>query len=181
MIKFNPIGSAYIPLPKYLSSKKAIVNVHNYDERCFGYATISALKDPQPGRHDKSEFGYYSEADFAAYGLDQIQYPVPVQTIPELEETLDISFSIIRFFDDEGSGLYPMFHTKHERARHVDLLDFNEHYAWIKNMDRLVNQLSKNTHKLFFCKNCWSCKTHLESVITRHKQLYSRENWCSVI
>ena len=115
IIKFNPIGSAYIPLPKYLESKKAIVNDHNYDERCFGFAVILALKDPQPGRHDKSESLYYSEADFPTYGLDQIQYPVPVQTIPDLEETLNMSFSIISFFYDEGRGLYPMYHTKNER------------------------------------------------------------------
>ena len=139
MTKFNPICSAYIPLPKFLAYKKAIVNVHSKEERCFGYAVISALKDPQPGRHDKSESRYYSKADFVTYGLDQIQYFVPVQTIPELEERLDISYSIVSFFDDEGRGLYPMYHTKYERDRHVDTLYFNGHYAWIKNMDRLVN------------------------------------------
>ena len=48
-------------------------------------------------------------------------------------------------------------------------------------MDRLVNNLSKDTHKYFLCNICWSCKTHLESVITRHKQLCSSENWSSVI
>ena len=50
-LKFNPIGSAYQPLPKHLASKKAIINVHNYDQRCFGYAGISALKVNVPEHH----------------------------------------------------------------------------------------------------------------------------------
>ena len=54
IVKINPIGSAYQPLPKFLSSKKAIVNVRNSDERCFGYAVLSAIMDPLPG-HRKSE------------------------------------------------------------------------------------------------------------------------------
>ena len=33
IVKCNPIGSAYKALPKGLALKKAIVNVHNSDER----------------------------------------------------------------------------------------------------------------------------------------------------
>ena len=79
IVKFNAIGSAYKPLPKRLALKKAIVNVHNSDERCFGYAVLSALKDTLSGHH-KSEARYYNEADFEKYHLDQIQYPVSVQS-----------------------------------------------------------------------------------------------------
>ena len=75
IVKFNPIVAAYQPLPKRLASKKAIVNLHNSDERCFGYAVLSALLDPFHGHH-KSEARYYTEADFEKYHLYQIQYPV---------------------------------------------------------------------------------------------------------
>ena len=88
--------------------------------------------------HHRSEARYYTEADFEQYHLDQIEYPGPVQTVPDLEETLDISFTEFSFSDDEGRGLYTMYNTKHERARHVDLLYYNGHYAWIKNVERLV-------------------------------------------
>ena len=43
VLKFNPIGSGYVPLPKFLSSKKALLNVRNFDNRCFGYAILSAF------------------------------------------------------------------------------------------------------------------------------------------
>jgi hypothetical protein len=84
ILKYNPIGSGYVPLPKFIASKTACVNVHNFDDRCFGYAILSALKDPLPGHH-KSEARYYSEADFRAHGLDQIHYPVSVEMVPKLE------------------------------------------------------------------------------------------------
>ena len=34
--EFNPTnGSSYIPLPDWISNKKAIVNIQNKDEKCF--------------------------------------------------------------------------------------------------------------------------------------------------
>ena len=128
ILKFNPFGSAYQPLPKRLASKKAIVNVHNYVERCFGYAVISALKESVP-EHHRSEAKSYTEADFREFGLDQIQYPVPVQSIPEIEKRLDISFRVASFYDDKGRSLYLMYNTKRVRARHINLLYYNGHYA----------------------------------------------------
>ena len=97
-----------------------------------------------------------TKLDFEKYHLDQIEYPVPAQKVPDLEEILDISFTIISFYDDEGRGLYTMYHTKNERVRHVDLLYYEGHYSWIKDLDRLVNCVSKNGHKVFYHKNCGS-------------------------
>lgn len=36
-------GSSYIELPKFLKSKRAIINVLNKDNACFKYAISSAL------------------------------------------------------------------------------------------------------------------------------------------
>ena len=36
------VGREYKQLPTFLGKKKAIVNVHNTDNRCFGYAMASA-------------------------------------------------------------------------------------------------------------------------------------------
>ena len=109
-----------------------------------------------------------------------IFYLSPVQTVPELEEMLGISFTVFSFFDDAGRGLYKMYNTKHERVRHVDLLYYNGHYAWIKNVGKLVGCLSKDGHKVFYYKNCGS-RFILEKEFTRHKQLCTSENWCSLV
>ena len=35
-VEFNPTkGSSYIPLPDWITNKKAIVNIQNKDEKCF--------------------------------------------------------------------------------------------------------------------------------------------------
>ena len=36
-------GEHYVTLPTHLVKKNAIVNVRNTDNRCFGYAVLSAL------------------------------------------------------------------------------------------------------------------------------------------
>ncbi|KAL4105173.1 hypothetical protein QTP88_020445 [Uroleucon formosanum] len=50
--KYVPFkGSSYIPLPKHIGDKKAIINVQNKDDKCFLRAILSALhpveKNPQ--------------------------------------------------------------------------------------------------------------------------------------
>ena len=44
-------GSSYLPLPNWLVRKKAIVNPHNDDEKCFKWSVIAVenvgMKDPQ--------------------------------------------------------------------------------------------------------------------------------------
>ena len=178
ILKFNPIGDAYVPLPKFLESKKAIINVHNSDNRCFGYAVLSALKDQLAG-HNKSKTSYYSEIDFHEHGLDQIEYPVPVEMIPELEEKLQISFNVFSFFDNEGQARYVMRVSKRSMPRHIDLLYYNEHYAWIKNFSRLFHDITDKKRKYFFCKRCLSHFTK-EETLKRHEQLCTREEYCSI-
>ena len=42
--KYEPFkGGSYIPLPKYLANKKAIINIKNKDNDCFRWAIKSAL------------------------------------------------------------------------------------------------------------------------------------------
>ena len=43
-VKYVPLGgSSYIPLPKFLAEKKAIINLKNKDDECFKWAIIRAL------------------------------------------------------------------------------------------------------------------------------------------
>ena len=84
--------------------------------------------DPQNGHH-RSEPRYFTEADFEQYHLDQIEYLVPVQTIIDLEDNLDMSFSVFSISDDEGRGLYPLYNSKLVRTRHIVFLYYNDHYA----------------------------------------------------
>ena len=103
IIKYNPLGAAYAKLPEFLAKKRAIVNVRNHDNRCFGYAVLSAIMDPLPG-HRKSEASYYTEEDFKQYGLDKIDYPVAVETVSDLKLQLQTRFNLFGIWDCKGRG-----------------------------------------------------------------------------
>ena len=43
-MKYVPLGgTSYIPLPKFLAAKKAIINLKNKDDECFKWAITWAL------------------------------------------------------------------------------------------------------------------------------------------
>ena len=43
-VKYVPLcGSSYIPLPKFVASKKATINLKNEDDECFKWAITRAL------------------------------------------------------------------------------------------------------------------------------------------
>ena len=43
-VKYEPLGgSSYIPLPKFLAAKKAIINLTNEDDECFKWAFTRAF------------------------------------------------------------------------------------------------------------------------------------------
>ena len=43
-VKYVPLGgSSYIPLPKFLAAKKAVINLKNEDDECFKWAITRAL------------------------------------------------------------------------------------------------------------------------------------------
>ena len=55
-VKYQPLsGSSYIPLPKYLADKKALINLKNDDQQCFKWAVTRAmnLTESHPERIDK--------------------------------------------------------------------------------------------------------------------------------
>ena len=62
-----PVGREYKQVPNFLAKKKAIFNVQNTDNRCFGYAMSSARAAPLDYKEDLYRPGNYSHL-FATYG-----------------------------------------------------------------------------------------------------------------
>ncbi len=75
-------GSSFQPLPDPIKKKKAVINVHNTDQRCFGYALLSALHPPKQNAHRPNKYDGY----FPQHHLDDISYPVEPRQIPKLED-----------------------------------------------------------------------------------------------
>ena len=76
---------------------------------------------------------------FEENGLDDIEYPVNPVDIPHLEERLNISINLYSYFDNIGRARHPMYISRHKSVCKIDLLYFNEHYAWIKNFSSFLD------------------------------------------
>ena len=150
----NPIstGSTYVELPRFLENKKCIVNVKNLDERCFGYAVLSALANVDRKNHANDPSHYAGR--FGWRGLDKIHYPVAIGDIPDIEKQLEIGFNVYSFYDDAGRARYPLHICKNEYEVNIDLLFWNGHYAWIKNFGGFMHDLVNGRHTLYFCRKC---------------------------
>ena len=52
--KYDPLaGRCYRELPKYVNEKKAIINIQNTDDRCFGYALLWFLDLQRDRKHSE--------------------------------------------------------------------------------------------------------------------------------
>ena len=152
--KFNPVsGEKFHPLPNFLKNKHAIINIQNTDNRCFGYAILSFLHPVKKNAH----LPIFYDKFFNQHGLDKINYPVEIDQIPEIEEMLKIAINVFSFFDDEGKARYPKYISKNRNKfkEEIDLLEWSDHYAYIKNFSAFLADLHYSTRKKTLCKQCF--------------------------
>ncbi|HEY9485712.1 MAG TPA: hypothetical protein VIQ04_03640, partial [Nitrososphaeraceae archaeon] len=147
--KYNPLkGSSYIPLPKVIDAKKAIINVKNGDNKCFLWSVLSALHPAEQHSYRVSQYKKF-EHEFDAV-LRNIEFPVKISDIGKFEKATDISVNVYHL--DDYKNVLPLRITENENDKHIDLLYIKEadkeHYCWIKNLWKLVGkQLTKNCLK----------------------------------
>ena len=128
-------GSSYIPLPRELATKKAIINLKNQDDECFRWAVLRAMKptDKHPERIDKN----------LKSKQDQLKIPC-LKSIDKIEKQ-NPSISIYAFGHEYC--VYPLRVSKAvDKTATKPLLisdDKKQHYCLINNMNRL---LSSQTH-----------------------------------
>ena len=118
-------GSSYIPLPDWLSKKKAILNPKNLDMKCFKRSVITALKWEEIDRdHQRVSKLRRYEDEFDWSG---IRYPISVKDINKVETRNRM------IIDDKEK----------------------KHYVAIKSLERLLSNMnSKHGKAQHFCNNC---------------------------
>ena len=141
-------GSSYIPLPQWLDNKKAIINPHNEDKKCFKWAVIAALKWEEIGsRPERISKLKKFEKDFDWSG---IKFPVSVKDVKGFESKNKISINLLATEDKEiyicrKGGNY---------NRSINLMILNGHYVTIKSLSRLLSSKnSKHKGKEYCCMN----------------------------
>ena len=78
-MSYKPLrGETYIPLPKELADKKAIINMQNKDNKCFLWCILRALNPSKnnPQRLDKELMGKKNTLN-----MDGINYPVSLKDL----------------------------------------------------------------------------------------------------
>ena len=144
-------GETWIPLPKELANKKAIINMQNKDNKCFLWCVLRALnpKDNHPERVDKE-----LKLKENTLNMDGIEYPVSLTDIEKFEQqNPNISITV---FGYEGKSVYPLRNSNNTDRKHIIRLMLIEkngikHYTWVKNVSHLLSsQVSKHNGKNIF-------------------------------
>jgi len=131
--------------------KRAMIIVQLKDNACFAWAVVAALYPAERKAERESSYPHY------ALNLRDIEFPVTVNQIKNFELVNDISINVYRI--EDKNSIVPIRLSPQKQDKHVNLLYiedgnsvFNTHFAWIKNLFRLVSlQLSKHKNPKYIC------------------------------
>ena len=172
-VSYRPLrGSTWIPLPKELADKKALINMKNKDNKCFMWCVLRAIypTNNHPERVDKELMEKENTLN-----MEGIEYPVSFKDINKFEkQNPNISISVLGF--NEKDKVHPLRNSEHvyNREHNIILLlierDGVKHYCLVKNLSRLtskqVSAHKEGTHTCLRCLNpFWTHKSlekHLE-------------------
>ena len=192
---YKPLaGSSWVPLPKFLASKKAIINPKNSDRECFKWAVTEAV---YPQKSNRDRITKTSKNNAEKFNWDGIKFPVKLSQISLFEKN-NPGYVINVLGYSEDDGIYPVRiskrYTNSLSSTVINLMllsttesrssgneeasnsgkSHHQHYTLIKNMSRLVGmQTNKHNGKSHICLNCFntfslekSFKEHAEVCLT---------------
>ena len=171
-VSYKPlIGATYVPLPKELVNKNAIINIPNTDNKCFLWCVLRALnpKEIHPERVDEELKG-----KIHTLNTKGIEYPVSLKDIKKFEkQNPNVSITVMGYTN--GKGVYPLRNSDNtDREHNIVLLlieqDGVKHYCLVKNLSRLMgSQVSKQKEKNHICLRCLNPFPCEESLI-KHRE-----------
>lgn len=163
--RYRPIGggSSYLPLPKRILAKRAILNPRNLsNNKCFKYAILARYVS---GFHCERVDKRYKKLN-NMFNFNKIVFPMQLKQITKFEKN-NPGVSVNVYGLNEAENVYPLRVCDIELVNHFDLLLISDnkgrsHYTYIKDLSRLINsQLSKHMSKTILCKRCF---THYQGV-----------------
>ena len=170
-VSYKPLREeTWIPLPKELADKKAIINMQNKDNKCFLRCVLRYLypDNKNPQRLHKKLMDKENTLNMRG------STTVSLKDINKFEkQNPTISITVLGY---EGKGVYPLRNsTNMDRDYNIILMLIEEeegvkHYCLVKNLCRLLSsQVSNHNGEHRFCLRClnhfWcqeSLNTHQE-------------------
>jgi hypothetical protein len=150
--EYTPLApSSYIPLPKELSLKHAIINVQNTDHKCFLWSVLAGL---YPASDNPQRVNKYVEHE-SKLNIQGIEFPTPINQVKTFEKNNSININI---FGYDKKEIFPLYISKYTFETCINLLLLSStnknHYCYIKSMSRLLKPLTKHKAKSFYCNYC---------------------------
>ena len=176
-VKYVPLGgSSYIPLPKFLAAKKAIINLKNEDGECFKWAIAWALNPVEKNSERIDKKLRETSKDLNWEGL---KFPVNLSDINKFEN-YNSSISVNVFGYEKAVYLLRISKHNYKRESTVNLLlisdDTKQHYCRIKDISKLLSlQTSKDGHVRHVCFRCLNTFKTEKSLASHHKYCKSHE------
>ena len=149
--RYQPLrGSAYIPLPAAVRSKKAVVNVKNKDDHCLRWALRSALF---PACDYVDRPSKYPTED--GLNFKRIDAPTPISQIPKVEKLNNLAINVFGW--DKGVTVNRLS-TQPDGIPRINLLLIEKagkhHFTWIKDLNRLLYDQIKYRRRKHFRERC---------------------------
>ena len=148
-------GSTYIPLPRWIQTKRAAVNVTGTGDDCFKWAVFAGM---HPVDVNSDFMGQYAE-HMGKYDFSSLRYPVPLSSVGSFATTNNMFINVYGVDDDKDVIDTLRVSSTPVPDRHVDLFLFEcsgvQHYTTIRNFSRLISrQLSNHGHATYCCRQC---------------------------
>ena len=174
-VDYNPMkGSSYIPLPDWISNKKAIINIQNKDQNCFIWCILRYL---YPNEKYATKLTDLKKYEFSL-NTEGIDFPMKLKNISKFEKLYPSLPGITVFSVNDNKKFYPLRMAEKDCLNTIDLFFYEEdgvsHYSLIKNFTRLVKTqiTSSKNGSVFVCKKCF---THY----TKYELLQKHISYCS--
>ena len=168
---YNPLtGGCHINLPKQLKNKHAIIDIESKDNKCFLWSICAALYSPSKNPQRLNQYLKYENN----FNMKGIEYPVKLIDIDKFElnnQKLDISINIYSFDKNNTkiSLVNPLRISDNYKAKNIiNLLLYEDHYFWIKNLNRLIGNYASSNHH--FCHACFA-SFNRKSRLVKHKEI----------
>ena len=163
-------GSTFIPTPKEIRNKNAVLNIQNRsDNLCFLWSVLAGIYPVNREQHPNRLTHYKSHRhELNTTGLS---FPMSVRDVPKFENlNPNISVSVSVFEERQLIPLYLSPHRNRQHTIHLLLLsDGNtQHYTLIRNLSQLVSGRTKHdgeTHVCPYCLHCFAQEHCLENHI----------------
>ena len=134
--QISRVGS-WIPTPKNLKCRRALLNIRNKDEFCFLHCINAAVN---PAKSNDCLVSSYPPLEELKLNLRSIDFPIALRDIPKFERKNQYSVNVFGMGEDDFIQIWHRT-SNYRKGKHVNLFLLQngekKHFDLIRNMSRL--------------------------------------------